>query len=95
MLTFSIFGTTVEINLMSLLTGALKVVLILAIALIIMLIVRRIVLKLVKMRMPTIGNNTTNEMNEQRTATVSRVVIRACNIFIIIVRLWSFSRQTR
>ncbi len=87
MLTFTIFGTTVEISLMSLLTGALKVALILAIALIIMLIVRRLIPRLVKMRMPSVGKIKAPEMHEQRTATVSRVVIRACDIFIILVAI--------
>lgn len=85
MLTFGIFGTTIEINLMALLTGALKVLLILAIALIVALIFRRVVPRLVKMRMPHIGKKKAAERHEQRTATVSRVLVRAINIVVVIV----------
>ncbi|MFC1950939.1 mechanosensitive ion channel family protein [Chloroflexota bacterium] len=87
MLTFGIFGTTIEIDLRALATGGLKVLLIVAIALIAMLIVRRVVPKIIRMRMPKLGRKQTEERNEQRVATVSRMLIRACNIVIVIVAL--------
>jgi small conductance mechanosensitive channel len=86
MLTFSIFNTPIELDLRALATGGLKVLLIIVVALVALVIIRRLVPRLIKMRLPKIRGKTV-ELDEQRVGTVSRVIIRALNVVIWVVAL--------
>jgi small conductance mechanosensitive channel len=86
MFTFSIFGKTIEWDLGSILASAGKTLLIIVVALVVLFIVRRLVPRLIKMRLPKIRGKAP-EQNEQRVGTVSRVIIRAANVIVLVVAL--------
>jgi small-conductance mechanosensitive channel len=84
MWTFNLFNEDIEIPIKSLIASAGKILLIILVALIIMIIIRRLVPRIIRMRMPSLGKlgEKIPKQNEQRVKTVSGVIVRAANVIV-------------